>query len=201
MQTQTTNPKIKTVRIYDMLSPDGLSITHTGFFASEQEAEEYFSSKWITAYRVQGYYSTARRERIPLASLRERCTITDRGTIKLLYVESVNKFLDEECLVYGVKEDGSPDLMDFNVFDDDVKNEWRDKLSAEDKELLWECCNHPLNIDHPLKNNDGDEDVIDDTQRYIVLDNEGFDSIGQSVTLEEAKKVVSENDGFTYKEV
>jgi hypothetical protein len=52
---------------FDVLSPDGFPITHEPF-ASEEAAREYIP-RWIERYQQQGYYSTARRERIALEDL------------------------------------------------------------------------------------------------------------------------------------
>ena len=61
--------KRKTILV---LSPDGLPIRMTPFQTAE--AAEIFIAEWIERYKVQGYYSTACGERIPLADLRGRLT-------------------------------------------------------------------------------------------------------------------------------
>jgi hypothetical protein len=53
--------------LYDVISPDGFPITCEPF-NSEQEAREYIP-RWCQRFQAQGYYSTARRDRIPLPEL------------------------------------------------------------------------------------------------------------------------------------
>jgi hypothetical protein len=61
---------------YDVLSPDGLSITgpHGEYFNSHREALEGFE-KWKKNFEFQGYYSTGRLEHIPLDELDKYCKI------------------------------------------------------------------------------------------------------------------------------
>jgi hypothetical protein len=56
-----------TKTMYDVISPDGFPITCEPF-KSEKEALEYVP-RWCQRYQQQGYYSTSRREKIPLADL------------------------------------------------------------------------------------------------------------------------------------
>ena len=66
--------KKSTKDVYDVFSPDGFTIDHVSY-ATRDEAERA-RDKWITRYTGQGYYSTASRERIPLAEIKSRCAIT-----------------------------------------------------------------------------------------------------------------------------
>lgn len=56
-----------TKTMYDVISPDGFPITCEPF-KSEKEALEYVP-RWCQRYQQQDYYSTSRREKIPLADL------------------------------------------------------------------------------------------------------------------------------------
>jgi len=61
--------KRKTILV---LSPDGLPIHMQPFRTAKAAAE--FIAEWLKRYEIQGYYSTACGERIPLADLRGRLT-------------------------------------------------------------------------------------------------------------------------------
>lgn len=63
-----------TVTKYDVLSPDGFSISFHDVWDTPQEAEEALNN-WVERYRKQGYYSTTNRERIPLDELTTWCKI------------------------------------------------------------------------------------------------------------------------------
>lgn len=61
---------------YDALSPDGFSIHPCDTYASVAEAEAAIR-EWAKQYEFQGFYSTHRWERIPLAELPGRCRIVE----------------------------------------------------------------------------------------------------------------------------
>jgi hypothetical protein len=63
-----------TVTKYDVLSPDGFSISFDEMWDTPDEASKALD-KWVERYRGQGYYSTTNRERIPLDELTTWCTI------------------------------------------------------------------------------------------------------------------------------
>jgi len=54
-------------KLYDVLSPDGFPITCEPF-KTKKAALEYVP-RWCERYQQQGYYSTARRDQIPLHEL------------------------------------------------------------------------------------------------------------------------------------
>jgi hypothetical protein len=54
-------------KLYEVLSPDGFPITCEPF-KTKKAALEYIP-RWCERYQSQGYYSTARRDQIPLADL------------------------------------------------------------------------------------------------------------------------------------
>ncbi len=58
-----------------VIGPDEIEIQPEPF-ASRAAAEDALK-KWVERYRRQGYYSTARWERIPVDELAERCRIVD----------------------------------------------------------------------------------------------------------------------------
>jgi hypothetical protein len=59
---------------YDVLSPDGFSISFDETWDTPDEASKALD-KWVERYKQQGYYSTSNRERIPLDELTTWCTI------------------------------------------------------------------------------------------------------------------------------
>lgn len=58
---------------YDILSPDGFSISFDEVWDSRQEAQEALN-KWAKRYEQQGYYSS-NRGRISLDELADHCRI------------------------------------------------------------------------------------------------------------------------------
>ena len=62
--------------IYDVLSPDGISITPDTLYPDRAAAESAIQ-EWVKRYEWQGFYSTVRRERIPLNELPGRCRIVE----------------------------------------------------------------------------------------------------------------------------
>lgn len=66
-----------TITMYDVLSPDNFSISFDVMWDSPEQAREALK-EWIQRYKQQGYYSTSKRERIPLDELETRCTIVPK---------------------------------------------------------------------------------------------------------------------------
>ena len=62
-----------TQTMYDVLSPDGFPITCEPFH-SEQDAVKY-AFQWCKRFEQQGYYSTSRWEKIPLADLPDHLSL------------------------------------------------------------------------------------------------------------------------------
>lgn len=60
---------------YDVISPDGFSISFTDTYKSVEKAQEAFEN-WKKRFEAQGYYSS-NRGRIPLDELEEHCTIVE----------------------------------------------------------------------------------------------------------------------------
>jgi hypothetical protein len=60
---------------YDVISPDGFSISFTDTYGSVKKAKEAFE-EWKKRFEAQGYYSS-NRGRIPLDELEEHCTIVE----------------------------------------------------------------------------------------------------------------------------
>jgi archaellum component FlaC len=58
---------------YDVISPDGFSISYDGIYKTIQEAKNAFN-EWKKNYERQGYYSST-KGRIPLDELESHCTI------------------------------------------------------------------------------------------------------------------------------
>jgi len=54
-------------KLYNVLSPDGFPITFEPFKTKKAALE--FVPHWCQRYQQQGYYSTARRDQIPLHEL------------------------------------------------------------------------------------------------------------------------------------
>ena len=63
-----------TVTKYDVLSPDGFSISFDELWDTPEEAQKA-AEKWVKRYEQQGYYSTSNRDRIPLDQLVECCRV------------------------------------------------------------------------------------------------------------------------------
>jgi hypothetical protein len=59
--------------LYEVLSPDGISINRRRYRTEEKAVKEL--ELWVKRYEFQGFYSTARWERIPLEDLAGRCRI------------------------------------------------------------------------------------------------------------------------------
>lgn len=59
---------------YDVLSPDGFSISREEVYDSPKDARKGLL-EWIDGFKIQGYYSSMGK-RIPLTELEEYCTIT-----------------------------------------------------------------------------------------------------------------------------
>lgn len=60
---------------FDVLSPDGISI-EGGEYATRVAAESALR-RWVKRFEWQGFYSTSRWERIPLAELPGRCRLVE----------------------------------------------------------------------------------------------------------------------------
>lgn len=60
----------------DVLSPDGIPIDAHATYPTHAAAESALAA-WVKRYEWQGFYSTARRERIPLDELAGRCRIVE----------------------------------------------------------------------------------------------------------------------------
>jgi len=58
--------------VWDVLSPDGISIHISDQYETQQDAQEAFK-KWSKQYEKQGYYSSARYGRIDLQTLPVFC--------------------------------------------------------------------------------------------------------------------------------
>jgi hypothetical protein len=62
--------------MFDVLSPDGISITPDEVYATLEDARaaaEAFAKRFVW----QGFYATAARERIPLADIVGRCRVIE----------------------------------------------------------------------------------------------------------------------------
>ena len=66
-------PKTENER-YNVLSPDGFAISFDSQYNTIEEAEEAFNN-WQERFKMQGYYSSSRYGRIPLAELKEHCAL------------------------------------------------------------------------------------------------------------------------------
>lgn len=60
---------------YDVISPDGFSISFSDTYKSIEKAKEAFEN-WKKRFEAQGYYSS-NSGRIPLSELEEHCTIVE----------------------------------------------------------------------------------------------------------------------------
>lgn len=65
-----------TKKVYDVLSPDGFSISANEFYDSLEAAEAAFN-KWAENYKAQGYYSS-NYGRIDLRDLQDECCLVPR---------------------------------------------------------------------------------------------------------------------------
>ena len=73
---------------YEINSPDGFGMYMDRVYSSPEKAEDAFQV-WIKRYEKQGYYSTAKREQIPINQLRNHC--------KLVKFEfDLNEFIENE---------------------------------------------------------------------------------------------------------
>lgn len=69
-------PAMRGAMQYDVLSPDGISIHHEDTYPTRAAAESALR-EWVKRFEFQGFYSTSRRERIPLDELPGRCRIVE----------------------------------------------------------------------------------------------------------------------------
>jgi len=60
--------------MYDILSPDGFSISMVETWETEKLAEIALT-EWVNRYSAQGYYSTSDRTKIPFEEIKINCTI------------------------------------------------------------------------------------------------------------------------------
>jgi hypothetical protein len=60
---------------FEVLSPDGISIE--GISYRSRRAALRALEQWVRRYEWQGFYSTVRRERIPLQDLPGRCRVLE----------------------------------------------------------------------------------------------------------------------------
>ncbi len=61
---------------FDIISPDGFSIHREDTYNSKDEAKIAFD-KWKEGYTTQGYYSSVKYGRIPLAELEDYCKLIE----------------------------------------------------------------------------------------------------------------------------
>ena len=59
---------------YDVISPDGFSISRDKKFSSVKSARKNLN-EWIERYKIQGYYSSSQYGRIALTDLDKYCSI------------------------------------------------------------------------------------------------------------------------------
>ncbi len=59
---------------YNVLSPDGFTLTADDNYNSIEEAEQK-TLDWCERYRVQGYYSSVSYGRIPFNEIKDYCKI------------------------------------------------------------------------------------------------------------------------------
>jgi hypothetical protein len=59
---------------FDVISPDGFSITYDEIYKTFEEAYDAFT-QWKKRYERQGYYSSTHYGRIPLDELESYCNI------------------------------------------------------------------------------------------------------------------------------
>lgn len=60
--------------MYDVLSPDGFSITRDEFYKSEKEAQTALN-KFVKRFENQGHYSSVTKGRIHVSKLESYCKI------------------------------------------------------------------------------------------------------------------------------
>ena len=65
-----------TKTVYEVLSPDGFSISATELYLTPESAEAAFH-KWAERFQAQGYYSS-NRGRIHLLDLQDECRLIPR---------------------------------------------------------------------------------------------------------------------------
>lgn len=61
---------------YDILSPDGFSISATETYTSKKQAIKAFD-EWKKRYETQGYYSSSNYGRIRLSDLEDYCQLIE----------------------------------------------------------------------------------------------------------------------------
>lgn len=61
---------------YDILSPDGISISRTETYPSKKAALKAYN-EWKKGYERQGYYSSTKYGRIPLIDLDDCCQLIE----------------------------------------------------------------------------------------------------------------------------
>ena len=61
---------------YNVLSPDGFSISFNEIYPSKKKALEAFE-EWKNSYNQQGYYSSRNYGRIPLEELEKYCQLIE----------------------------------------------------------------------------------------------------------------------------
>jgi hypothetical protein len=61
---------------YDVLSPDGFSISATETYTSKKKAIEAFK-EWKKGYEAQGYYSSTKYGKIHLSDLEDYCQLIE----------------------------------------------------------------------------------------------------------------------------
>jgi hypothetical protein len=62
--------------MYDVLSPDGFSITPDKVYP-DLESAHAAAVAFAERFQFQGFYSTAQRERIPLTDIAGRCRVVE----------------------------------------------------------------------------------------------------------------------------
>jgi hypothetical protein len=63
-------------KTYDILSPDGFSISATETYTSKKQAIKAFD-EWKKRYEIQGYYSSTKYGRIHLSELQNYCQLIE----------------------------------------------------------------------------------------------------------------------------
>jgi hypothetical protein len=61
---------------YDILSPDGFSISRDKIYTSKKKAIEAFT-EWKKGYEAQGYYSSTKYGKIHLSDLEDYCQLIE----------------------------------------------------------------------------------------------------------------------------
>jgi len=62
--------------MFDVLSPDGMSIVRSDYYPT-REAAAAAAVAYANRFQFQGFYSTSRRERIPVDEIAGRCRIVE----------------------------------------------------------------------------------------------------------------------------